>query len=65
MNTFEFYSQVKALKVEVNHVSTEFHAFILNANKALQDTDRIAESNLTHLFAGASEGIFLWRFFNH
>ncbi|MCP1459376.1 hypothetical protein ABE348_16925 [Bacillus velezensis] len=57
MNTFEFYSQVKALKVEVNHVSTEFHAFILNANKALQDgLDRIAESNLTHLFAGASEG---------
>lgn len=57
MNTFEFYSQVKALKVEVNHVSTEFQAFILNANKALQDgLDRIAESNLTHLFAGASEG---------
>ncbi|KXZ15322.1 hypothetical protein AXI59_02150 [Bacillus nakamurai] len=57
MNTFEFYSRVKALKVEVNHVSTEFQAFILNANKALQDgLDRIAESNLMHLFAGASEG---------
>ncbi|MED1122428.1 hypothetical protein [Bacillus atrophaeus] len=57
MNTFEFYSRVKALKVEVNHVSTEFAGFILNANQVLQDgLDRIAESNLTHLFAGASEG---------
>ncbi|MEC0886814.1 hypothetical protein [Bacillus atrophaeus] len=57
MNTFEFYSRVKALKVEVNHVSTEFQGFILNANQVLQDgLDRIAESNLTHLFAGASEG---------
>ncbi|MED1018141.1 hypothetical protein [Bacillus atrophaeus] len=57
MNTFEFYSRVKALKVEVNHVSTEFQGFILNANQVLQDgLDRIAESNLTHLFAGASAG---------
>ncbi|MCY8842440.1 hypothetical protein [Bacillus atrophaeus] len=57
MNTFEFYSRVKALKVEVNHVSTEFQGFILNANQVLQEGfDRIAESNLTHLFAGASAG---------
>ncbi|MCC8350737.1 hypothetical protein [Bacillus sp. AF23] len=34
MNKFEFYSRVKALKVEVNHVTKEFHAFINDTYKA-------------------------------
>lgn len=53
MNKFEFYSRVKALKVEVDHVTKEFHAFINNTYKAFwRGVDRIAESNLMYLFVG-------------
>ncbi|MEC2307802.1 hypothetical protein [Bacillus atrophaeus] len=42
MNKFEFYSRVKALKVEVNHVTTEFQTFISNTCKAFRlGVDRI------------------------
>ncbi|MCX4078200.1 hypothetical protein OQZ55_18660 [Bacillus subtilis] len=56
MNKFEFYSRVKALKVEVNHVTKEFHAFINDTYKAFwRGVDRIAESNLMYLFVGMTE----------
>ncbi|MCY8122870.1 hypothetical protein P8860_01770 [Bacillus spizizenii] len=56
MNKFEFYSRVKALKVEVNHVMKEFHAFINDTYKAFwRGVDRIAESNLMYLFVGMTE----------
>lgn len=34
MNKFEFYSRVKALKVEVDHITKEFHGFINDTYKA-------------------------------
>ncbi|CAI6301899.1 hypothetical protein NRS6120_16365 [Bacillus subtilis] len=56
MNKFEFYSRVKALKVEVDHVTKEFHAFINDTYKAFwRGVDRIAESNLMYLFVGMTE----------
>ncbi|CAF1900888.1 hypothetical protein ACIGLI_15745 [Bacillus subtilis] len=56
MNKFEFYSRVKALKVEVNHVTKEFHAFINDTYKAFwRGVDRIAESNLMYLFIHMTE----------
>ncbi|CAI6301597.1 hypothetical protein [Bacillus subtilis] len=56
MNKFEFYSRVKALKVEVNHVTKEFHAFINDTYKAFwRGVDRIAESNLKYLFIHMTE----------
>ncbi|WP_336804310.1 hypothetical protein [Bacillus subtilis] len=56
MNKFEFYSRVKALKVEVNHVTKEFHAFINDTYKAFRrGLDRVAESNLMYLFVGMTE----------
>ncbi|MCY8824513.1 hypothetical protein [Bacillus atrophaeus] len=56
MNKFEFYSRVKVLKVEVNHVTTEFQTFTSNTYKAFRlGVDRIAESNLMHLFVGMTE----------
>ncbi|MGQ5113084.1 hypothetical protein ACSOV8_16165 [Bacillus halotolerans] len=56
MNKFEFYSRVKALKVEVDHVTKEFHAFINNTYKDFwRGVDRIAESNLMYLFVGMTE----------
>ncbi|WEY94065.1 hypothetical protein P5624_09530 [Bacillus subtilis] len=72
MNKFEFYSRVKALKVEVNHVTKEFHAFINDTYKAFwRGVDRIAESNLMYLFihmteADIPEKVFqdLRKFFN-
>ncbi|OWV38175.1 hypothetical protein CE489_01510 [Bacillus spizizenii] len=56
MNKFEFYSRIKALKVEVDHVTKEFHAFIDDTYKAFRrGVDRIAESNLMYLFVGMTE----------
>lgn len=56
MNKFEFYSRVKALKVEVNHVTKEFHAFINDTYRAFRcGLERIAESNLMYLFVGMTE----------
>lgn len=56
MNKFEFYSRIKALKVEVDHVTKEFHAFINDTYKAFwRGVDRIAESNLMYLFVGMTE----------
>lgn len=56
MNKFEFYSRVKALKVEVDHVTKEFHAFINDTYKAFwRGVDRIAESNLMYLFVGMTK----------
>ncbi|MED3628996.1 hypothetical protein P4478_18720 [Bacillus subtilis] len=56
MNKFEFYSRVKALKIEVNHVTKEFHAFINDTYKAFwRGVDRIAESNLMYLFVHMTE----------
>ncbi|MCO4849681.1 hypothetical protein [Bacillus vallismortis] len=56
MNKFEFYSRVKALKVEVNHVTKEFHVFINDTYRAFRrGLERIAESNLMYLFVGMTE----------
>ncbi|MCM3353177.1 hypothetical protein M3615_04815 [Bacillus halotolerans] len=56
MNKFEFYSRIKALKVEVDHVTKEFHAFIEDTYKSFRrGVDRIAESNLMYLFVGMTE----------
>ncbi|WGE08647.2 hypothetical protein P5658_12020 [Bacillus subtilis] len=56
MNKFEFYSRLKALKVEVNHVTKEFHTFINDTYKAFwRGVDHIAESNLMYLFVGMTE----------
>ncbi|KIL30550.1 hypothetical protein B4073_3327 [Bacillus subtilis] len=56
MNKFEFYSRVKALKVEVDHITKEFHGFINDTYKAFwRGVDRIAESNLMYLFVHMTE----------
>lgn len=56
MNKFEFYSRIKALKVEVDHVTKEFYAFLDDTYKAFRrGVDRIAESNLMYLFVGMTE----------
>ncbi|WP_144459468.1 hypothetical protein [Bacillus sp. LM 4-2] len=56
MNKFELYSRVKALKVEVDHVTKEFHAFINDTYKSFwRGVDRIAESNLMYLFVSMTK----------
>ncbi|MBG9768901.1 hypothetical protein [Bacillus vallismortis] len=56
MNKFEFYSRVKALKVEVDHVTKEFHVFINDTYRAFRrGLERIAESNLMYLFIHMTE----------